>query len=163
MAGGWDLFGFGGGLGADPSAVTAARLSPRQRLSFNHRADLWRPSIVTVGNKRIPGPYVLAETDVRCHREIKGSMSIPTELGRVESDVSDSADKWHFAEDQVIDEGWFIIDRSINPRTGGQGNSWGRAWIVRGQPSRIMASERREAGKVWVLASQEARAPIGVS
>lgn len=159
----WDIFDLFGGMGFDPQAMpAAARLSPRQQISFNHLADLYSPTIVTTGNKRLPGPYVLAEEGVRCHREIKRSADVATLIGRVESDIADSTDVYHFAEDQVIDDNWIIIDRSINPRTGGQGNSWGRIWMCRGQPQRFMASQHRESGKTAILASQEKYPPAGL-
>lgn len=139
-----------------------ATLSPRQMLAYNHLCDLWSPTITTQGNRKLPGPYELAEEGVPCHREIKRSADIATLLGRVESDIADSVDAWHFAEDQAIGDNWIIIDRSTNPQTGANGNLYGRAWMVRGEVQAFMRSERRQGGKKVILASREDRPPVGV-
>lgn len=139
-----------------------ATFSPRQMLAYQHRADLWRPTIATQGNRKLPGPYTLAEEDVRCHREVKRSADMATLAGRIEQDVADSVDVWYFAEDQEIGDNWIIIDRSLKPRTGAAGNSSGKAWMVRGEVQAYMESERRQGGRKVILASREDRPPAGV-
>jgi len=138
-------------------------LSPRQELSFNHLANLYRPSrTYAADGKPSAEGYTLAHSGVRCRFEIKQSTDLATVIGRIESDIVEAVDNVHFAEDQEVDDNWWIKNVSLAPDGVTQGNLYGRWWVVRGQPQKFMASERRSGGKVLVKASQERNAPLGI-
>jgi hypothetical protein len=137
-------------------------LSPRQLLSFNHLADLYRPTIVTQGSKKLPGPYELVEAGVPCRFEKKSASDLATLIGRLEGDVQDSVDNVHLAADSPVDDNWLLVNKSLD-RNGNPDADFNRVWVCRGQPQRFSASARRQGGKVVIKASQEARPPVGLA
>jgi len=163
MAGGWDLFGLGGGLGADPGAVGInAPLSPRQVLAYNHLANLYRP-VRTYENDGKPSPesYELAYENVPCRFEIKQSTDIISVIGRLEGDQVETVDNLHVAERQEIDDNWWVKNVSLDI-AGNPSTLYGRWWNCRGQPQKFIRSVRRQGGKVVIKVSQEARPPLGI-
>lgn len=143
-----------------------AALTARQERIYNHTADLYRPAdpqnITAADGKVGPQTYTLAEAGVRCRINVKNSPSSPTPIGRVESDVLVAMDEASFAEDQAIDDGWWLVNKTLRP-DGSQSNMYGRFWVVRGEPQRFVDSERRRGGRVVVMMSQESRAPQGIT
>lgn len=137
-------------------------LSPRQELAYNHLANLYRPGR-TYGADGKPSAegYTLAYSDVRCRFKINQSSDLATVIGRLESDNFLTLDDVNFAEDQEIDDNWWIKNVSLNV-DGTESTLFGRWWAVRGQPQKFIRSERREGGKVLVKASQEAHPPLGI-
>jgi len=137
-------------------------LTPRQELSYNHRADLYQPVVgFDADGRPQPVGYSLRFTDVPCRFERLVPYSAPGVLGRSETDILQSLDKIHFAEDQEVDEAWWIQDKSLRP-DGTPGNSYGRWWVARGEPQRIIDSLDRDGGKVVVTASGELHPPEGL-
>src|SRR3990172_6696544 len=138
-------------------------LSPRQELSFNHLADLYRPGrTYAADGKPSPESYTLAYSAVRYRFEIKQSTDLATVIGRLEGDQAETTDVLHFAEDQEIDDNWFIRNVSLEIDGETESSLFGRFWIVRGQPSKFVRSARRQGGKVLVRASQEKNGPLGM-
>jgi len=131
-------------------------------MSFNHLCDLYSPSRTLAADGK-PGAeqFQLAYTNVRCRREATPNLSMLTPFGRVQAQSLLTIEQWHFAEDQEIEDGWALIDRTILP-DGSRGSSWGRIWRVRSQPERFVRSEFRDGGKQIVKASEEKELPIGV-
>lgn len=137
-------------------------LSPRQELSFNHLADLYRPGRTYAGDSKPSAEgYTLAYSGVRCRFKINASADITSAIGRIEGDNYLTLDDLHFAEDQEIDDNWWVKNVSVNV-DGSESTLFGRWWTVRGQPQKFIRSERREGGKVLVKASQELNAPLGI-
>ena len=139
-----------------------ATLTARQDKLYNHTVDLWEPDTAISSGKPGPRTYTLAEAGVRCRINIKNSPSSPMPIGRVESDVLVAMDIIAFAEDQVIDDGWWLVNKSLRP-DGSQASFYGRFWVIRGEPQRFIDSERRRGGRVIVMASQESRPPQGIT
>lgn len=139
-------------------------LSPRQELSYNHLADLYRPGRqLDADGKPRPESYTLAYSGVRCRFEIKQSVSIASLIARLEGDQSDTVDIWHGPEDQEIDENWLIHNVSVLPDGVTPDENNGRWWICRGQPQKFARSARRQGGKVAIRCSQEKYVALGVS
>jgi len=137
-------------------------LSPRQQLSFNHLADLYRPGrTFATDNKSSAEGYTLAYSGVRCRFEINQSSDTTSALGRIENDNFLSLDNIHLASDQEVDDSWWVKNVSLNV-DGTESSLYGRWWYVRGQPQKFVRSTRREGGKILVKASQEANAPLGI-
>lgn len=140
-------------------------LSARQVLSFNHTANLYRPRRDPYAADNKPGVerYELAYTDVPCRFEILQSSDTASPLGRIEGDQFFTVDNIHFAEDQEIDDNWWIKNVSLKPDGTPADTMNGRWWVVRGQPQVFARSQRRQGGKKLVKASQERNAPLGLS
>lgn len=137
-------------------------LSSRQQLSFNHTASLYSPSrTYEADNKPSAESYALAYEGVRCRFERKQSVSIASILGRVEGDIAETIDLCHLAEDQEIDENWWLLDQSTLP-DGTDAEGKGRWFVVRGQPTVFARSVRRQGGKKVVRLSQERNPPLGL-
>ena len=139
-----------------------ATLMRRQALGYNHRVDLYKPTrTIQAGGKPEPAGYTKQFTDVACRVEIEQSPSSPSPMGRIEADIVLAIDKIHFAEDQVIDDGWLVHNKTLN-LDGSQSTLYGRWWRVRSEPQRFINSTRRRGGKLIVLASQEGRVEQGL-
>lgn len=137
-------------------------LTRRQELCYNHRVDLYAPQYtIAADGKRGPITYTLAYEDVPCRLEIKGSPNSGSPVGRIEMDVVISVDVAHFSEDQEIDDGWWMLNKTLLP-DGSQSIQYGRWHVVRGEPRRIINSLRRRGGKKSVMCSQESRPPLGL-
>ena len=137
-------------------------LTPREELLYEHLADLYRPATAIAAAKPGPRMYTLAYSSVRCWFEIKNSPSVAMPIGRVESDIVFAIDNIHFAEDQEIDDTWWIKNVSVLP-DGTSSILFGRWWIVRSEPQRFISTSRRHGGRNIVMASQESRPPLGLS
>lgn len=138
-----------------------ATLTPRQERLYNHTVDLYAPTTAIVAGKPGPTTYALAEAGVRCRINIKSSPSSPMPIGRVEMDIVVAIDTIAFAEDQEIDDGWLIHNKTLRP-DGAESNLYDRWWMVRSEPQRFVDSERRRGGRVIVMASQESRPVAGL-
>lgn len=135
-------------------------LTARQELAYNHLVDLYEPSTAIVGGKPQPTTYT-KHPNVRCRIEIKQSPSSPSPMGRIETDIVVAIDTIAFAEDQAVDDGWWLENKTLRP-DGSQSNMYGRFWVIRGEPQRFVDSTRRRGGKISVMASQESRPPEGL-
>lgn len=166
MAGGFDIFGILGGMGAEPSTGvgTNAELSPRQLLAYNHLASLYKPSREPYSNDNKPAveKWTLVYQDVPCRFEILQSSDTASVIGRVEGDQFFTVDNVHFAERQEVDDNWWIKNTSLSADGSPADTMNGRWWVVRGQPQVFAKSERREGGKKLVKASQEKNGPLGI-
>lgn len=137
-------------------------LSPRQELAYGHLCDLYKPAHAIAADGKVgPETYTLEYEDVRCRFVVRQSPSSPSPMGRVESDIVLSIDEVLFSEDQEIDDGWWIQNKSLRP-DGSVSNANGRWWVVRGEPRKYADTETRDGGRVSVMASQEPRPPAGL-
>ena len=59
-----------------------------------------------------------------------------------------TSDKWHFFDDQEINDQWLIVMRGSRVKT----SLIGRAWIVQGNSEIITSSIRRPVHAAWVYA-----------
>lgn len=161
--GGWNLFGLGVGISGSGTTVGInAELSPRQMLAYNHLGNFYRPVRTYAGdNKPSAESYELAYVDVPCRFEINQSVDTTSPLGRIEGDQFFTVDAIHVAEQQEIDDNWWVKQVSRRP-DGTPTELFGRWWAVRGQPQAFARSERREGGKKLVKASQEKNPPLGI-
>lgn len=82
-------------------------------------------------------------------------------MGRVESDIVVAIDKLSVAEDQEIDDSWWIENITLLP-DGSQSEIYGRFWIARGEPQKFIDSLRRRGGHKVIACSQESRPPEGL-
>jgi hypothetical protein len=138
-------------------------LSPRQNLAYNHLCNLYRPvRTYASDNKPSAESYELAYTGVRCRFKINASADLATVIGRLEGDNYLTLDDLHVAEDQEIDDNWWVLNQTLNI-DGTQSTLFGRWWVCRGQPQKFIRSARRQGGKVLIKVSQELNAPLGIT
>lgn len=137
-------------------------LNARQDRLYESTCDIWAPSITVTGG--VPGAtsYSKAASNVRYHRETSPSISDVLAAGRMEADLVYTMDKLHFATGVAIDDTYVVVDKSLDA-DGAQADTYGRAWIVRGNPKINTASARRRTGKIMVEASQLPSLPTGVT
>jgi hypothetical protein len=136
-------------------------LTPRQELAYNHTADFYQPAQAIAADGKIGPTTYTKHAGVRCRWEIRASPTAPSAMGRVESDIVVAIDLIHVAEDQAIDDGWWLLNLSLLP-DGSQSTLYGRWAVVRGEPQRFIDSARRRGGRKIVFASQEPAPPDGL-
>lgn len=123
-------------------------LSERQEILFTSLVNLYKPLIETQGIlDRDPGEgkrrYVEAYINVRCHWRQTVSPTQPSVVGALETSGHHT---FSFAEDQEVEEGWYIMD--VTPGVVTQHHTW----VVESKPQRILKRGDRDAGQTIVQA-----------
>lgn len=135
-------------------------LTPRQELLYGHLVDLYQPTTTRTGGKPNPTGYT-KHAGVRCRINMRQSPSVSSPFGRIEGDIVQAIDTIAFAEDQAVDDGWWMENKTLRP-DGTESNMYGRWWVIRGEPQRFVDSARRHMGRKVVMASQEELPPEGL-
>jgi hypothetical protein len=122
-------------------------LSPRQEILFTSVVDLFEPVMEVQGKlDSDPGKakkrYRIKHRDVRCFWRQSVSQTVPLQVGTLEAAGHHT---FSFAEDQEIQDDWYIIDRT-------PGTTENHSWQVVSKPQRIQKRGDRDAGQVIVQA-----------
>lgn len=141
---------------ADAQDAALALLSPRQRLLYTYRVDLWEPHETPDATT-----YQCRYLGVRCYLSRGNSVSQPELFGRAEQDDMFTLDTFGFGEEQEINEGWILVNRTLL-NDGSRVNEYGRCWVARGSDRYIPTQGRRRGGRVEMKASALPEAPSGV-
>lgn len=130
-------------------------LGARQRRLYKSRCNLYRPTVTlsALTGRPTAKSYALAESNVPCLFEKRDSASSPFPMGRGEVDNMFSHEGVSFPRDQVIGEGWVILDQTVDVH-GVPALTFGDYWIVIGEPKKIPDLGGRRAGHVLVQANR---------
>lgn len=138
-------------------------LTPRQRILYRHKANLWAQTITKDGSGRVTGKaWTLQASNVSCYFIFRDSTEAPSPAGGIEADNMFSRDEVHFPADQAIDADWVIKNVTLDA-DGSQAAVYGRYWVVSGQPRALSNQGGRRAGMKIVQAVQIETPPTGVS
>lgn len=140
-------------------------LTPRQTRFYVDRAHIYRRT------DTLSSAYATLESesweriasDVPCYFSIGESFGQPGPYGREEGDNMFTVDHVVFADDVVIDEGYWLKNVSVNTISGTPTQNDGRYWQVMGQPTSLSQRGARRAQRREVLAVQRAKPPFDLS
>jgi hypothetical protein len=136
----------------------------RQMRSYVHLCDIWSWTEQPNTGGGVPGLriYTFAFTGVHCMYQYTANVSDPVEgAGRTKRQSIYTDDAIHFTQDQDIEEGWLIINRSIPP-PGRMNVLFGQGHIVLGFERTTPSGGARDANKNAVLAMVLDKLPAGV-
>jgi hypothetical protein len=138
-------------------------LTPRQRILYRHKCNLWSQTITKDADGRVSGKtWTLQASAVPCYFLFRESTEAPSVAGGLEADNMFSRDEIHFDGTQTIDADWVIKNVTLDA-DGSQTAAYGRFWVVSGQPQAVSNQGRRRARMKVVQAVQIEVPPTGVS
>lgn len=121
-------------------------LSRRQLILYTYRVDLYEPKLVTSNGGTPTYSYSLAKTDVPCYPMFKTSLSAPEDFGQIERDIFGTLDVWHFDEEEIVDDQWYLVVKTPGPYLG-------KAWKTRGNPVKYQQGGRRRGDHLMIEAA----------
>jgi hypothetical protein len=139
-------------------------LSPRQEILYVHKIDIWEPVEEIDGATGEPRTgYYQRATDVPCYFVIRGSVETPNNAGlRVEGDNAFTRDDIHVDATLQIDSDWVVKNVTLHA-DGTQSETYGRFWVISGQPLSVSRAGNRRAEHRKLQAVQVHAPPEGVS
>lgn len=148
-------------------------LNRRQSRVYTHRVDLWQPTDDVAAAGPQDRTYALVASAVPCYLGKKSSVDQVGDLAMVESEDLISTDQLrlaafgyetaaHNTASAAIETNWIAIDKSLLP-DGSQGGEYGKGWIVRGSPRRVIGTNVRTSSEVIAYLSRLPILPAGVA
>jgi hypothetical protein len=138
-------------------------LTPRQRILYTHRANLWANTRAKDAQGRITGhSWALVASNIPCYFVFRQSTEAPSVAGGLEADNFFSRDEIHVDGTLAIDSDMVLKNVTLDA-DGSQSAAYGRFWVVAGQPQAVSNQGRRKARMKVVQAVQIETPPVGVS
>lgn len=140
-------------------------LTQRQKLSYNHLANLWKPvrSVNATTGKPADDTYTLAYSGVRCAYHYTDNLSDPVEgAGRIKRPTVFTTDAIKFEASQEVGADWIVKNVSILP-DGSQSPLFGEFHRILGVARVTPNAGNRRANERKMLAQTIEKPPPGVS
>jgi hypothetical protein len=131
---------------------------------LQHTVDLWKPARTLTGVDWSQVSYRNApeQAAVRCFHNRNPSVSQLEMFGRTEQDDIFTLDVFWFPVGQVVDEGWVIVEKSLNP-DGSQAQDFGEGFVCRGGFRPLRDLPYAPGGHVEIVASSLPKLYAGIT